>query len=126
MTWVDSECVECGTSVTYGIYYSEYDHEDTEIDVTVKCGYCVNGWTQEDIASEKEDTDKLEFVERCMEDDLFLCEDLPAVLKHVDNKDIEGALNLTVDLFYRHPEYRRLYAETYYNIVKTFAPKMEA
>jgi len=48
MSWTERECVECGTYVSFGIYYSEHEHDDTEISVTVKCGYCVNGTTYEE------------------------------------------------------------------------------
>ena len=125
MTWVETNCIECGCTVTYGIYYSDYDHEDTEINVTAKCGYCVNGWTEEDIASEKEDTDTSKFVKKCMEDDMFLCTQLPLVLEHVDKLEVGSALNVAVDLFYGNPEHRQLYAETFYNLARTFAPELE-
>lgn len=48
MSWTERECEECGTYVSFGIYYSEHEHEDTEINITVKCGYCVNGTTEEE------------------------------------------------------------------------------
>ena len=48
MSWTERECEECGTYVSIGIYYSEHEHRDTEYNITVKCGYCVNGTTEEE------------------------------------------------------------------------------
>ena len=125
MTWVETECIECGCTVTYGIYFSDCDHEDTEINVTAKCGYCVNGWTEEDIASEKEDTDRMEFFERCMEDDQFLYDYLVVAESRIkDNTDLLGTLNLIVDCFHSCPkEYKKAYADAFYNIIITYTPK---
>jgi len=72
MTWVEDECVECGMFVTYGLYYSEHEHEDTEIVVSAKCGYCVNGTTYEEEQEEKkmEEMKIREFVKDCIEQGL--------------------------------------------------------
>ncbi|QDP51878.1 MAG: hypothetical protein GOVbin4206_45 [Prokaryotic dsDNA virus sp.] len=40
MSWRSGQC-ECGNTVDYGIYYSDYEDDLSEIDVTVLCGECV-------------------------------------------------------------------------------------
>ena len=40
MSWATGNC-ECGNTVDYGIYYSDYEDVLSEINVIVLCGECV-------------------------------------------------------------------------------------
>lgn len=77
MSWTERECVECGTYVSFGIYYSEHEHDDTEIRVTVKCGYCVNGTTEEE-EEEKKKSEEMD-MQKFREQDLINTVDISDV-----------------------------------------------
>lgn len=96
MSWTERECVECGTYVSFGIYYSEHEHDDTEISVTVKCGYCVNGTTEEEEQKQKESEE--------MDMQKFQEQDL---INTVDISDVSRAIRQSLELT------RKLYNESF-------------
>lgn len=92
MSWTERECVECGTYVSFGMYFSEHEHEDTEISVTVKCGYCVNGTTEEE-EEEKKKSEEMD-MQKFREQDLINTVDISDC-----SRAVRSALEMTKELY---------------------------
>tara|TARA_R100000005_G_C4972359_1_gene184877 strand:- start:299 stop:634 length:336 start_codon:yes stop_codon:yes gene_type:complete len=101
MTWRETECEDCGNYVTYGMYFSEHEHDDTEITVTIRCGYCVTGTTEEE---------EEQIYEEPLDAEHLLNN---AFLDDVEDEKIRGALQLTRDLYDKYPENKDIYARTF-------------
>ena len=41
MTWRVVECKECNGAIDYGMYFSDYMDDDTDICVEATCGDCI-------------------------------------------------------------------------------------
>ena len=52
MTWRDFECKECGCGMTVGIYYGDWEDDETEMDIEIICGHCIREMRK--TAAEKE------------------------------------------------------------------------
>jgi hypothetical protein len=113
MSWTERECVECGTYVSFGIYYSEHEHDDTEISVTVKCGYCVNGTTEEEEQEQKKSEEMN--MQKFQEQDLINTVDI----SHLDDA-VKEALELTREFYNSSPEvFKMQYLRAFYYIWKS-------
>ena len=106
MTWREAECVECGNYVTYGMYHSEHEHDATEITVTVKCGYCVTGTTEEE--------------EEQIHEEEPLAEEYVkyADVDNVKNEKVREALKLARDLYNKNDEHKDVYAQSFASLWK--------
>jgi hypothetical protein len=52
MTWTGFDCKECGCGMTIGIYYGDWEDDETELDIEVTCGHCIREMRK--TAAEKE------------------------------------------------------------------------
>ena len=100
MTWREAECVDCGNYVTYGMYYSEHEHDATEITVTVKCGYCVTGTNEEG-----------EQIYEFPETPEWLVNN--ADLDEVEDEKLRASLELARDMYNKSDENKDVYATTF-------------
>lgn len=114
MSWTERECVECGTYVSFGMYFSEHEHQDTEISVTVKCGYCVNGTTEEEEQEQKK-SEEMD-IQKFGEQDLINTVDISDC-----SEIVRSTLELTKGLYNTSLEPdRNQYLRAFYTIWKSY------
>jgi len=101
MTWREAECVDCGNYVTYGMYHSEHEHDATEITVTVKCGYCVTGTTEEEEEEKYVEPATAEWIVN------------NAVMDDIEDEKLRASLEFARDLYNKSDENKDVYAKAF-------------